>query len=119
MVQRADDARWMRRYLDRHPDAAVRSRPERRPFAVRNDGEVTCPACREVGADSVESFLIHHSDADGRPLAAGNDVPVTVPGDNTERSAAGYGQEITRLVDAGYSLASAQLAVTPAGVAIR
>jgi hypothetical protein len=61
--------------------------------------------------------MIHHSDADGQPLAA-TDVPVTVP-DDTERSAAGDGQEITRLVDAGYSLASAQLAATPAGAAVR
>jgi hypothetical protein len=35
-----------------------------------------------VGVDATESFLIHHSDADGQPLAADPDRPVRVPDDD-------------------------------------
>jgi hypothetical protein len=51
--------------------------PGPRPFgsdsrggaAVRSD-PVACEACAAVGASPEESFLIHHSDADGRPVSA-------------------------------------------------
>jgi hypothetical protein len=46
----------------------------------------------------------------GNPLAA---EPVTVSDDNERRSVAGEQAEIRRLLDAGYSLASAQQATTP------
>jgi hypothetical protein len=58
--------RWMRRYAERHPGEAVRSRSS----AVRSEQPVTCPGCVALGVTAEESFLIHHSDADGRPVAA-------------------------------------------------
>jgi hypothetical protein len=77
------------------------ARPERRPFArpggvaVRSE-QVTCEACAAVGASPEESFLIHHSDADGRPLSVPQAERVPVPPDDSERSAAGYGGVIYR-----------------------
>jgi hypothetical protein len=82
---------------------AGRPRRERRPFAGRGGlavraEEVTCPDCLAVGADAEESFLIHHSDADGNPLSAPQDVPVTVPGDDADRAGPLWnpGQELRR-----------------------
>jgi hypothetical protein len=78
-------------------EARAESPRSARPFAggvaVRAEG-VTCEACIAVGADEQESFLIHHMDADGRPLAAAADVPVAV--DDTERSGYASGWEIVR-----------------------
>jgi hypothetical protein len=47
------------------------SGPARRPFgnAVRSDQPVTCPECIKCGFTAAQSFEVHHSDADGNPLA--------------------------------------------------
>jgi hypothetical protein len=82
----------------------------RRSVAVRSE-PVTCPGCIAVGASAEESFLIHHSDADGQPLAAVPDVPP----DDTDRRAA----EAQRLMELGYSWESAHLAAIPYGEAVR
>jgi hypothetical protein len=72
--------------------AGGRPRPRgSRPFggrgvAVRSE-PVSCQACAAVGASPEESFLIHHSDADGQPVAS-DPQPVPVP-DSTERSGRG------------------------------
>jgi hypothetical protein len=76
---------------------APRARP---PFgaggvAVRSE-PVTCDACIAIGADAQESFMIHHSDPDGQPLSVAPDVPVSVPPDDTDRSAARYRRVISR-----------------------
>jgi hypothetical protein len=78
-------------------------RPTRAPHpfvsgtAVRSDEPVTCEACKAIGATADESFLIHHTDAEGRPVAVDGETPVKVPPDDTDRSAGGYHGEITRL----------------------
>jgi hypothetical protein len=74
-----------------------------RPFAsrggvaVRNE-PVTCPECLKCGFTPEQSFEVHHSDVNGNPISASSDdVPVPVPPDDVaDRSAAGYGQEISR-----------------------
>jgi hypothetical protein len=72
-----------------------------RPFvsrggvAVRSE-QVTSEACLAVGATPEEAFMIHHTDADGNPLSVSPDVPVPVPDDAADRSAAGYRREISR-----------------------
>jgi hypothetical protein len=87
----------------RRVDAMLaRTRPGRsRPFgpgglAVRSE-QVTCDACLAVGATPEESFMIHHTDADGQPLSVPADAPVPVPPDETDRAAGRRGREITRL----------------------
>jgi hypothetical protein len=73
--------------------SGARARPFARGGRAARSEQVTCDACLAVGATPEESFLIHHTDADGNPLAE----LTTVPPDDSERSAAGYGLEITRL----------------------
>jgi hypothetical protein len=98
---------------------ATAGRPTRapRPFvsgtAVRSE-PVTCEACKAIGATADESFLIHHTDAEGRPVAVDGETPVKVPPDDTERSA-WAGREITRVVD-GESYGSMS---TLAGISVR
>jgi len=54
---------------------------ERRPFgsaspggaAVRSE-PVTCPECIKCGFTAEQSFVVHHTDADGRPIAAASEV---------------------------------------------
>jgi hypothetical protein len=79
-------------------EAAEEGRPvrrERRPFgspggyAVRADGEVTCDACLAVGATPEESFLIHHTDADGNPLATAPEAELPAPAGGQQASRAG------------------------------
>ena len=80
-------------------------RPTRAPHpfvsgtAVRSE-PVTCEACKAIGATADESFLIHHTDAEGRPVSVDGETPVKVPPDDAERSAWG-GREITRVLDSG------------------
>jgi hypothetical protein len=111
----AEAARLVKRMAEdrRYIESISRSRSPfaRRSVAARNE-PVTCPGCIAVNATSEESFLIHHSDADGNPLA---ETPAAVPPDNTDRQAA----EVERLMRLGYSWESAQLAVTPYGEAVR
>jgi hypothetical protein len=81
--------------------AAQNGKRESRPFAggvaVRGEpGDVECDACKAVGATPAESFWIHHSGPDGEPLAGSPEVPVRVPDDDSERSAAGHRREIRR-----------------------
>jgi hypothetical protein len=90
---------------------AVRSsRPFGDGYAARNE-PVTCPHCLALPGVTPEelaavSFAIHHSDADGNPLAAPADrpVPVTVT-DDAERA-----REVDRLVGAGFSRDTAEWA---------
>jgi hypothetical protein len=76
-------------------DAALGRRPKGGGYAVRSE-PVTCPECIAAGADSTESFLIHH-DPD----------PVPVPDDAERRS------QVDRLLSAGYSRSTAELAARP------
>jgi hypothetical protein len=68
-----------------------RASKARRPFAagvaVRSEG-VMCQQCAELGATAEESFLIHHGDADGNPVAAAVD--------EERRTYSVPGREITR-----------------------
>jgi hypothetical protein len=71
--------------------------------------EVTCPACQAIGASPEESFELHHSDVDGRLLAAApEDAELPEPaggeagrGENWPLTYDGLGREITRAV--GYN----------------
>jgi hypothetical protein len=89
---------WMRRYALRHPGEVSRSRPFARRNAAASD--VHCVECAKVGASPEESFLIHNDPKPG-PVPDGPLPPVPDYGD------------VTRLVDAGYSLETARLAATP------
>jgi hypothetical protein len=91
-----------RAWAEAQAGTARRERPfvSRGGVAARSE-PVTCPGCIAVGATPEQSFWIHHSDADGNPLASAPD-PVPVPPDDTDRrSAAGYGPEIIRVCAAG------------------
>jgi len=68
-----------------------RSRPKGSGGVVRNE-PVTCPHCLAVGATPTESFLLHHSDVNGEPVAA---EPVAVS-DGAERVASAGYVELTR-----------------------
>jgi hypothetical protein len=64
--------------------AAGRARPfARGGVAVRSE-PVTCDASIAVGATPEESFMIHHTDVDGNPVSAPEDVPVKVPPDDAD-----------------------------------
>ena len=87
-------------------------RPVVRPFAGRGGAAVrsepvTCPTCLEMGASEAESFEIHHSDADGRPLAVPEAELAESGGQDAGRGERwparydGMGREIIRTV--GYS----------------
>ena len=73
-------------------DAALGRRPKGGGYAVRSDQPVTCPDCIAAGATPDESFLLHN-DPD----------PVPVPD----------GAEAERLMAAGYSRSTAELAARP------
>lgn len=99
---------------------AEAGRPAPRPFgsassrggtAVRSE-PVTCPECVKCGFTAEQSFEVHHTDADGRPIAA---AEVAEQAQRARRA------EADRLVRLGYSPETAQLAATPygAGMAVR
>jgi len=94
-VSRAAEALREHQAQQRVERLLSRSSPGRRPkggFAVRGDGgEVTCQDCLNMGATEAESFAIHHPE-----LLPPMGTEVTVP-DDSERSARGYGREITRV----------------------
>lgn len=78
----------------------------RRPFASRGDAaEPDCPECQAIGASAEESFAIHHSDADGNPLAAEPELAGSEgEAGRGERWPVSYddmGREITRAVGYG------------------
>ncbi len=78
----------------------------RRPFASRGDAaEPDCPECQAIGASAEESFAIHHSDADGNPLAAEPELAgsegVAGRGERWPVSYDDMGREITRAVGYG------------------
>lgn len=109
-AQRAadDEAEARGRAQLRAERAAFRTAGGRLPFASRGGAaeEVTCPTCLEMGASGEESFMIHHTDADGRPLAVPEAELAGSEGDagRSERWPVSYdvsGHEITR--GAGYN----------------
>jgi hypothetical protein len=85
---------------------APRQRRER-PFASHGGGDAPdCPVCAAMGASRSESAKIHAGEVRrvSHPAAADRGC---------------YEREVTRLMDAGFSLDTARLAATPAGVIIR
>jgi hypothetical protein len=100
-------------------DAAA-GRPAARPFASGSRGglavraeAVTCDACAAIGASPWESWQIHHSDADGQPVSGvAAELPSGQEAGRGERPDE-YEREVARLVDAGYSPATARLGATP------
>jgi hypothetical protein len=74
--------------------AVTGRRPKGGGDAVRGE-PLDCEACIAVGATAEESFLIHHSDASGRPLSGEPAAPVPVPDDAERRVRGGYA-EISR-----------------------
>jgi hypothetical protein len=84
--------------------AAAAGRPAPRPFgsisrgaAVRGE-QPPCEACAAVGASPEESFLIHHTDADGRPISGEAEL---ASGQEAGRGRSGrYAREITRVTGA-------------------
>jgi hypothetical protein len=83
-------------------DAALGRRPKGRGGSISRGEPPECEGCKAVGADAWESWQIHHEDADGNPLSA---EPVPVPDDR--------GDEAARLMAAGYSRSTAELAARP------
>jgi hypothetical protein len=77
--------------------AEARSRPFGRGYAVRGEPP-ECEGCKAIGADAWESWQLHHTTPDGRPVAEEPDRPAPVP-DDAERARHASGPEITRGVD--------------------
>jgi hypothetical protein len=101
-VQRATEAHreFSQRTRSARSDAALGRRPKGRGGSISRGDPVDCAACQAVGADAWESWQIHHEDADGNPLSA-EPVPATGP------------DEAERLMAAGYSRSTAELAARP------
>jgi hypothetical protein len=101
-VQRATEAHreFSQRTRSARSDAALGRRPKGRGGSISRGDPVDCAACQAVGADAWESWQIHHEDADGGVLAA---EPVPAAGQD----------EAERLMAAGYSRSTAELAVQP------
>jgi hypothetical protein len=72
----------------------------RRPFAggdAARSEQVTCPECLAIGADSAESFAIHHMTADGDLLSApAPDVGTGLPGPAYQGGDAGRYESVAR-----------------------
>ena len=79
-------------------------RPKGGGYAVRGEPP-ECEGCKAIGADAWESWQLHHTTPDGRPVAEEPDRPLPVP-DDAERS-----REVDRLMGLGYSRAVAETAM--------
>jgi hypothetical protein len=85
-------------------DAALGRRPKGGGYAVRGEPP-ECEGCKAIGADAWESWQLHHTTPDGRPVAEEPDRPVPAPVPDAERA-----REVDRLVGAGFSRETAEWA---------